>query len=236
MVWRNFNHCVVHRRRGSRCFQYSNTVETLDLYNIDLLAHRLFRRIIQPVNTQIRPALTIFALLTIITGVVYPLMVTGIAQLVFPHQANGSLIMIDGKTHGSELIGQQFDDPKYFWGRPSAASYNAAASSGSNHGPLNPALIDMIQARIDVLKAADPDNTAPIPVDLATASASGLDPHISIAAALYQVHRVAQARGLTDAEVQSLLKQYTEGRQFGIFGEPRVNVLLLNLALDGITP
>jgi K+-transporting ATPase ATPase C chain len=187
-------------------------------------------------NTQIRPALTIFALLTMITGVVYPLMVTGIAQLVFPHQANGSVIMIDGKAYGSELIGQQFDDPKYFWGRPSAASYNAAASSGSNYGPLHPALLDSVQARIDALKSADPDNNAPIPVDLVTASASGLDPHISIAATLYQVHRVAQARGLTDAEVQFLVEQHTEGRQFGIFGEPRVNVLRLNLALDGITP
>ncbi len=194
-------------------------------------------------NTQLRPAITIFVLLTILTGVIYPLVVTGVAQVVFPHQANGSLIMIDGKTYGSELIGQQFDGPEYFWGRLSATgtfaynAYNAenlTASSGSNYGPLNPALMDMVQARADALKAADPENTLPIPVDLVTASASGLDPHISVAAALYQVHRVATARGLSEAEVISLMEKYTEGRQFGFLGEPRVNVLLLNLALDGI--
>jgi K+-transporting ATPase ATPase C chain len=153
---------------------------------------------------------------------------------VFPHQANGSLIMADGKAVGSELIGQQFDDPSYFWGRLSAAGYNAAASSGSNYGPMNPALIDSVQARIDALKAADPENTLPIPVDLVTASGSGLDPHISVAAALYQVHRVASARGLNEADIQSLVDQYTEGRQFGFLGEPTVNVLELNLALDGL--
>ena len=142
--------------------------------------------------------------------------------------------MADGKAVGSESIGQQFDDPKYFWGRLSAAGYNAAASSGSNYGPLNPALLDAVQTRIDTLKAADPENTLPIPVDLVTASASGLDPHISVAAALYQVSRVAAARGLSEADVQSLVEKYTEGRQFGFLGEPRVNVLLLNLALDEI--
>ena len=185
-------------------------------------------------TSQLRPAFFMLLIFTLITGVIYPLVVTGIAQVIFPSQANGSLIMADGKAVGSELIGQKFDDPKYFWGRLSAAGYNAAASSGSNYGPMNPALMDMVQARIDALKAADPDNTLPIPVDLVTASASGLDPHISIAAALYQVHRVATARGLSEAEVQSLVEQYTEGRQFGIFGEPRVNVLKLNLALDGL--
>ena len=185
-------------------------------------------------KNQLRPALTIFALLTVITGVTYPLAVTGISQALFPYQANGSLIMVDGKAIGSELIGQQFDDPKYFWGRPSATGYNAAASSGSNYGPMNPALMDMVQARIDALNAVDPENTLPIPVDLVTASGSGLDPHISVAAALYQVHRVASARGLNEADVQSLVEKYTEGRQFGFLGEPRVNVLLLNLALDGI--
>lgn len=195
-------------------------------------------------NTQLRPALTIFALLTIITGVIYPLAVTGIAQVAFPSQANGSLIIAkDGKAVGSELIGQQFDDPKYFWGRISATgtfAYNAfnaenlTASSGSNYGPLNPALMDMVQARVDALKAADLDNTLPIPVDLVTASASGLDPHISVAAALYQVPRVAAARGLDEAQVTALVNQYTQGRQFGILGEPHVNVLLLNLALDGL--
>lgn len=192
-------------------------------------------------TTQLRPAFFMLLIFTVITGVIYPLVVTGVAQLVFPHQANGSLIMVDGKAVGSELIGQQFDDPKYFWGRISATGtfpYNAfnaenlSASSGSNYGPLNTALTDMVQARIDALKAADPDNTLPIPVDLVTASGSGLDPHISIAAATYQVHRVAVARGLSEADVQSLVDQYTEGRQFGFLGEPRVNVLLLNLALD----
>lgn len=185
--------------------------------------------------SQLRTAFLMLLIFTVITGVIYPLAVTGVAQMAFPKQANGSLIVVDGKTYGSELIGQQFDDPKYFWGRLSAAGYNAAASSGSNYGPLNPALTDMVEARIEALKAADPDNTLPIPVDLVTASASGLDPHISVAAALYQGHRVAAARGLDEAEVRSLVEEYTEGRQFGFLGELRVNVLLLNLALDGIT-
>ena len=189
-------------------------------------------------NTQLRPAITIFALLTIITGVIYPLVVTGIAQLAFPHQANGSLIEKDGVVIGSELIGQQFDDPSYFWGRPSATSpepYNAASSSGSNLGPTNPALISAVEARVKVLQEADPDNTLPIPVDLVTASGSGLDPHISVASALYQVQRVATARGLNEADVVALVNQYTEGRQFGFLGEPRVNVLLLNIALDELS-
>ena len=185
-------------------------------------------------TSQLRPAFFMLLIFTLITGVIYPLVVTGIAQVAFPSQFNGSLIIVDGKAVGSKLIGQQFNDPKYFWGRPSAAGYNAAASSGSNYGPLNPALLKAVQSRIDALKAADPDNTLPIPVDLVTASASGLDPHISIAAALYQVNRVATARGLSEADVQSLAEKYSESRQFGIFGEPRVNVLLLNLALDGI--
>jgi K+-transporting ATPase ATPase C chain len=193
--------------------------------------------------SQLRPAFLMLLILTVITGVIYPLAVTGIAQLAFPHQANGSLITINGKTYGSELIGQQFDDPKYFWGRLSATGdflYNAfnaetlTGSSGSNYGPLNPALTKAVQARIDALKAADPANTLPIPVDLVTASGSGLDPHISVGAALYQVHRVAVARGLSEADVKSLVEKYTEGRQFGFLGEPRVNVLELNLALDGL--
>ncbi len=190
---------------------------------------------------QLRPAIVSFLLLTVITGVIYPLAVTGIAQVVFPHQANGSLIVQDGKTLGSELIGQSFDDPKYFWGRLSATGtfpYNAfnaqnlTASSGSNYGPLNPALMEAVKDRIAALKAADPGNTAPIPVDLVTASGSGLDPNISVAAALYQVPRVARARGLTEETVRTLVNQYIVGRQFGILGEPRVNVLELNLALD----
>jgi len=195
-------------------------------------------------TSQLRPAFFMLLIFTVITGIIYPLAVTGIGQVVFPHQANGSLIMAEGgKAVGSELIGQQFDDPKYFWGRISATgtfAYNAfnaenlTGSSGSNYGPLNPALMDMVQARIDALKAADPDNTAPIPVDLVTASGSGLDPHISVAAALYQVHRVAQARGLSDEAVKALVDKYTEGRQFFILGEPHVNVLKLNLALDGV--
>jgi K+-transporting ATPase ATPase C chain len=191
--------------------------------------------------SQLRPALVLLALFTLLTGLLYPLAVTGIAQVIFPAQANGSLILVDGKAVGSELIGQQFDDPKYFWGRISATGtfpYNAfnaenlTASSGSNYGPLNPALIEAAQARIDALRAADPGNAAPIPVDLVTASGSGLDPHISVAAALYQVPRVARARGLGEDAVRALVAQYTEGRQFGVLGEPRVNVLELNLALD----
>jgi K+-transporting ATPase ATPase C chain len=193
--------------------------------------------------SQLRSAFLMLLILTVITGVLYPLVVTGIAQVIFPHQANGSLIVIDGKVYGSELIGQQFDDPKYFWGRLSATGtfpYNAfnaenlTASSGSNYGPLNPALMETVQARVNALKAADPQNTTPVPVDLVTASGSGLDPHISVAAALYQVNRVASARGLSDAEVTSLVEAYTQGRQLGFLGEPRVNVLLLNLALDGL--
>lgn len=192
---------------------------------------------------QIRPALIMLLLFTLITGVMYPLAITGIAQVIFPRQANGSIIYENGSPVGSALIGQQFDAPKYFWGRLSDTGdfpYNAfnartlTGSSGSNYGPLNPALVKAAQARIDALKAADPSNTAPIPVDLVTSSGSGLDPNISVAAAYYQVHRVAQARGLTDAVVKALVDQYTQGRQFGILGEPRVNVLELNLALDGL--
>ena len=193
--------------------------------------------------SQLRPAFLMLLIFTVITGVIYPLAVTGIAQLVFPHQANGSIVMANGKAVGSELIGQQFDNPKYFWGRLSATGdfpYNAfnaetlTGSSGSNYGPLNPALTKAAQDRIDALKAADPTNTLPIPVDLVTASGSGLDPHISIAAALYQVHRVATARGLSEDQVKSLVDKYTQGRQLGFLGEPTVNVLELNLALDGL--
>ena len=186
-------------------------------------------------RTQLRPALVLLVALTLITGFLYPLVITGLAQMLFPQQANGSLILVDGKPVGSSLIGQPFDVPKYFWGRPSATSpfpYNAAASSGSNLGPTNDALIKAVQARIDALKSADPDNPLPIPVDLVTASGSGLDPHISSASAAYQVKRVARARGTEEAVVRQLVSQHTEGRQLGILGEPRVNVLELNLALD----
>lgn len=185
---------------------------------------------------HIRPALAMLFVLTLVTGVVYPLIVTGLAQMMFPHQANGSLILREGKVIGSELIGQHFDDPKYFWSRPSATSpfpYNAAASSGSNLGPTNPALIEAIKKRVAALRAADPGNEAPVPGDLVTASGSGLDPHISPAAALYQADRVARTRGLEERQVRDLIARYTDGRQFGLLGEPRVNVLKLNLALDG---
>lgn len=184
---------------------------------------------------ELKPALVLFVLLTLLTGVIYPLLVTGIAQVLFPGRANGSLIERDGKVRGSELIGQPFSDPKYFWGRPSATSpipYNAGASSGSNLGPTNPALEEAVKARIAALKAADAGNPAPIPVDLVTASASGLDPHISPAAAEYQVGRVARVRGLDASAARALIAQYTEGRDFRMLGEPRVNVLRLNLALD----
>ena len=187
-------------------------------------------------GAHIRPALVLLIVLSVLTGLVYPVVVTGIAQLVFPRQANGSLIVRDGKVVGSALIGQPFDDPKYFWGRPSATSpfpYNAASSSGSNQGPTNPALYDAVKGRVEALRAADPGNTAPVPVDLVTASGSGLDPHISPAAALYQIGRVARARKLDEAAVRQLVAEHTEGRQLGFLGEPRVNVLMLNLALDG---
>ncbi len=187
------------------------------------------------IKSQVRPALTSLVVLTIITGVLYPLLITGIAQGIFPAQANGSLIQQGDKVIGSNLIGQQFDDPKYVWGRLSATSpaYNAGASSGSNLGPINPALANAVKARIDALKAADPTNTQAIPVDLVTTSASGLDPHISPAAAEYQVTRVAKARGINEANVRAIIAQHTTGRLLGILGEPTVNVLQVNLALDG---
>jgi K+-transporting ATPase ATPase C chain len=186
-------------------------------------------------TSTLRPALVLFAVLTVLTGVAYPLGVTAIGQAAFPDQAAGSLILRDGKPVGSSLIGQTFSDPKYVWGRPSATGpypNNASASSGSNQGPLNPALTDAVKGRIEALRAADPGNTVPVPVDLVTASASGLDPHISVAAAQYQAARVAKARNLPQPQVQQLIQMHTEGRLFGFLGEPRVNVLQLNLALD----
>ena len=184
---------------------------------------------------QLMPSLRMLLIMSVLTGVVYPLVVTGIAKLAFPRPANGSLIVSDGKILGSDLIGQPFDDPKYFWSRPSATSpqpYNGAASSGSNQGPRNPALADAVKDSIKALRDADPGNNAPVPVDLITASGSGLDPHISVAAAEYQMSRVAKARGLTAERVRDLVNANTEARTLGVLGEPRVNVLKLNIALD----
>lgn len=185
----------------------------------------------------LRPALTVFIVLSVVTGLLYPGIVTGIARAVFPHQAAGSLIVKDGKTVGSELIGQRFSDPKYFWGRLSATApmpYNATASGGSNLGPTNPVLTDAAKARIDALREADPDNKAPVPVDLVTASGSGLDPHISPAAAQYQAARVARLRGLSLEKVEALIAANTKDPGLAVLGEPAVNVLALNLALDGL--
>ena len=194
-------------------------------------------------KTQLRPLFGIFALLVLITGVFYPLTVTGLAQLFFPYQANGSLIRVNEKVLGSELIGQYFSGPQYFWGRPSATSkhpYNTfdqatlTGSSGSNLGPLSKELVENVEERIKILKSYDPNNPNLIPVDLVTASASGLDPNVSVSAAYYQIPRIARERGLDESVVFTLVDQYTESRQFGVLGEPRVNVLLLNLALEGI--
>jgi K+-transporting ATPase ATPase C chain len=184
---------------------------------------------------HIRPALVSLAVLSVLTGIAYPLAVTGMAKALFPSQAEGSLMRDGDKVLGSSLIGQPFADPKHFWSRASGTSpypYNATSSSGSNQGPTNPALVDAVAGRVKALRDADPGNTAPIPVDLVTASASGLDPHISPAAARYQVARVARARGLEPARVQALVERHTEGRQFGFLGEARVNVLALNIELD----
>ena len=182
-----------------------------------------------------RPTLVILGLFTLLTGLIYPFLVTGLAQVLFPDQANGSLIVKNGVPVGSELIGQSFTDPGYFWGRPSATNpypYNAAASGASNLSPTNPAYVQAVEVRVKALQAADPDNHAPIPIDLVTTSGSGLDPDISVEAARYQVPRVARVRGLTDEQVSALVERYTQGRFLGILGEPRVNVLRLNLALD----
>jgi len=183
---------------------------------------------------QLRPTIVGLAIFTVLTGVAYPLVMTGVAQVLFPHQANGSIITEGGRAVGSELIGQPFDDPRYFWGRPSATSpaCNGAASSGSNLGPLNPDLKKQVQERIQALQAADPGNVAPVPVDLVTTSGSGLDPHISRAAAEYQVERVARIRGLDAASMRKLIDEASAGRQLGVLGEPVVNVVKLNLALD----
>ncbi len=189
-------------------------------------------------KSLLRPAISLFVLLSVVTGVFYPLLVTGVARLAFPAAASGSLIVREGKPIGSALIGQNFTNPKYFWGRPSATApqpYNAAASSGSNLGPLNPALAAAVKTRIDALRAADPGNLRPVPIDLVTASASGLDPHISPAAADYQAERVARSRQLDPQTVRQLIAQHSEGPDLGVFGEKRVHVLRLNLALDATT-
>lgn len=186
---------------------------------------------------QFRPAFVLMVVMTVLTGAIYPLLITAVSQVSMPERANGSLIVRDGKAVGSDLIGQPFGAPKYFWSRPSGTSpypYNASSSSGSNQGPLNPALTDAVTARIKALRDADPGNTAPVPTDLVTASGSGLDPHISPAAAEYQVARVARARQLDAQKVRALVAESTEGRQLGFLGEPRVNVLKLNLALDAL--
>jgi len=186
------------------------------------------------IRQQIKPAILSFVILSIVTGILYPLFVTGVAWVFFNNKASGSLIYRDGKPIGSSLIGQPFDDPKYFWGRLSATSpvsFNAVASTGSNLGPTNPALIETVKARIKALKSADPNNN-PIPVDLVTTSASGLDPHISIAAAYYQINRIARSRGLPHDKIKVIIDQHTRGRLLGVIGEPTVNVLEINLALD----
>jgi len=190
-------------------------------------------------RSLVRPALVLFLMFTVLTGFLYPLAVTGIAQLAFGHAASGSLLVIDGRPVGSSLIGQNFSAPKYFWGRLSATTpqpYAGTASTGSNLGPLNPALLDAVKGRLQALRAADPANAAAVPVDLVTSSGSGLDPHISIAAALYQAPRVARVRAVPLQQVRSLIAAHSAGRLFGLLGEPRVNVLELNLALDGLAP
>jgi potassium-transporting ATPase KdpC subunit len=190
-------------------------------------------------RSLLRPALVFVALMTFLTGVLYPVAITGLAQLLFPSQANGSLVEVNGMARGSRLVGQPFSAPGYLWSRPSATGptpYNGAASSGSNQGPSNPALHDAVAARIAALRAADSTLTAPVPVDLVTASASGLDPHLSLAAAEVQVPRIARARGMTPEVVQAVIAAHVEGRFLGVFGEPRLNVLLVNLALDGQAP
>ena len=189
-------------------------------------------------SSILRPAIVLFALLSALTGLIYPMAVTGAAKAVFPKEAAGSLIVLDGTTVGSRLIGQNFSDPKHFWGRPSATApqpYNASASGGANQGPLNPALTDAIKARVEALRTADPGNTAPVPVDLVTASASGLDPDISPAAAHYQAARVARVRGVPVEQINALIEKHTQGALWGLLGEARVNVLALNLALDAST-
>lgn len=189
--------------------------------------------------SQLRPALVVLALLTVLTGLIYPAAVTGVARVAFPRASSGMVVERSGHVVGSELVGQPFTDPGYFWSRPSATGpfpYNAAASSGSNQGPTNPAFLEAVAGRVKALREADPGNDAPVPVDLVTASGSGLDPHISPAAAIYQVGRVARARGVSNGRVRQIVDELTEGRTLGFMGAPRVNVVRLNIALDEIAP
>jgi potassium-transporting ATPase KdpC subunit len=223
---------IPHARLSHFAWQLARATTQSHVTSAHTKGHSMFFK-------HLRTSAIAIILFTIVTGVLYPLLVTGIAQLIFPDKANGSLLQKNGKTIGSELIGQPFSSAKYFWSRPSATrlfAYNAAASSGSNYGPLSPALLDVAQKRIKDLKDADPLDSQPIPVDLVTASGSGLDPHISVAAALYQLPRVARSRDLSEGRVRSLMDQYTEERQLGFLGEPRVNVFRLNFALDDSQP
>lgn len=243
MVWLHF-HFDCHRRRHHAChIRDPHSLETVDLPGLNYLVFPFLNWILYTMIRQIRPALVIFSLLVLITGVIYPLAITGIVQVIFPTQANGSLVNRDGETVGSVLIGQSYSDPSYFWSRPSSTSgspYTAfnsqtlTGSSGSNLGPLSQVLINIVQERVKALQAADPGNPSLIPIEQVTASASGLDPHISVSAAYYQVPRVARMRGLSETVVTALVAQYTDGRTLGLLGEPRVNILLLNLALDAI--
>ena len=242
-VWYWIDHCIVHGCHTSQPASGTIKLETMDLFGIHLVVFPLFDWILQRMIRLIRPAFTLLGVLMLLTGVLYPLAVTGIAQVIFPARAGGSLLKENDIPVGSAFIGQSFTDPRYFWGRPSAtpgSSYNAldlvslTGSTGSNLGPLSQELVDIVKERVRALRTADPGNMLPIPVDLVTASASGLDPHISVAAAEYQVPRVARLRNINQEDLLLLVAQYTERRIFGFLGEPTVNVLLLNLALDEI--
>jgi potassium-transporting ATPase KdpC subunit len=243
MVWLHFHTCNIYRGSSARQFQYSGHAASMGAAWFDRLGGCIRLRSISIMKNFLRPVFILFGLLTLITGVIYPLFVTGLAQVFFPYQANGSLVMQNNKAVGSEWIGQNFTGSDYFWGRPSTTSsspYTAfdagtlTGSSGSNLGPLSQTLVDTVGQRVKNLQNADLQNQTLIPVDLVTASASGLDPHISVSAAYYQIPRIARARGLDETIIKNLVDQFIEGPQFGIFGEPRVNVLKLNLALDGI--
>jgi K+-transporting ATPase ATPase C chain len=243
MVWLRIDHGAVYWCPSPKPAQYTFSLETMDFSGIHSVVFPVLNWILQQMIRQIRPALTLFAVFVVLTGALYPLAVTGIARVIFPVRAGGSLLEENDIPVGSALIGQYFTDPGYFWGRPSTtpgAPYlifdpvGLTGSSGSNLGPLSQELVDIVQERVQALLTADPGNTLPIPVDLVTASASGLDPHISVSAAMYQVARVARIRNLSQADLLALVDQYTENRTLGFLGEPRVNILRINLALDEI--